>query len=634
MMKKFFKKNGLRTVIQTGILLFIAYWWIRVIINPNLFVNFEAYCPFGGVQSIFTYLESGSLACSMTSMQMVMGIALVVGVILFSKLFCSYLCPLGTISEWFSSMGKKLKIQHEITGVADKVLRSFKYLLLGITVYFTLASNELFCKQYDPFYAAASLFGYDVVPWMAILALLLLGVGSMITPMFWCRYICPLGAISNLFKHLYIVIFFLVGFGVMILLKIEVSWIFVLGLIFAAGYFFEVFIPENSKTLQVLKITRDTQTCIDCGLCSKACPQGIDGASVDYVTHSDCNLCGDCLSACPVKGALTVNNRNNFRWIPVIALFVLVLSGLYFGNKVEIPTVNVKWGEKATLENASEFEFSGLKNIKCYGSSMSFVNQMKTVPGILGAATYVNSHSIKLWYDSTAISSEQIKKALFSPVRVSLTDPEDSVKIAIFDASVYAFFDQMDVFYLEKLLRETNKVYAFETRFGEPVMVRIYCKYDCSHQELKDKIEQKILSFEDNGLKYNIDLKFEVPKIERTKEYVTGLGLKQGMFLPFKRTFNGYSSYPKEQISVLEAVITEYPRNKQMMPYLINSVGRSNKFIVGVNAFYDSVPKMRVYFINDSTDFNTVLNSMNETKLSIQYTNGVSEVIDNPYRFE
>ena len=391
--------------------------------------------------------------------------------------------------------------------------------------------------------------------------------------------------------------------------------------------------PEKPRTLQVLKITRNTNSCIDCGKCSRACPQGIDVASLESVTHSDCNLCGDCISSCPVKNTLNMNKHNNFRWVPVIALFVLVLTGLYFGNKVEIPTVNIKWAKPDIIENSAEFEMSGLKNIKCYGSSMSFVNQMKTVPGILGAATFVNSHTVKLWYDSTAITPEQIKKRLFNPVRVQVMNPEDSVKIAILDAGIYNFFDQMDVFYLEKLMASSKKVFAFETHYGEPVSTRFYCDYSMNQDSLKKLIEQKILVFESNGLNYNIDLAFKANNVVRTKEYVYGIELKRSMFNGFKKSFNNYDKYTTEQLGILEAEITDFPINKNMFPYLINYLGKTNKHIVGLNAFYDTIPKVRIIFANDSTDFNTVFNQLCSEKITVVYTNGIKEEMDNPYKF-
>ena len=72
-------------------------------------VNPEAYCPFGGLEALATYLQRGSLPCSMTTMQILMGILLAAVVIFLSKLFCAYLCPIGTVEDLLMRAREALK---------------------------------------------------------------------------------------------------------------------------------------------------------------------------------------------------------------------------------------------------------------------------------------------------------------------------------------------------------------------------------------------------------------------------------------------------------------------------------------------------------------------------------------------
>lgn len=138
----------------------------------------------------------------MSMLQIMMGLVLAVGVILFSKLFCGYLCPLGTVGEWMGRAGKKLHLQVDVPSgsVVDKLLRVVKYVLLFTILYFTLSSSELFCKKLDPFYAVATGFKGEIVLWMSLTSLTLLLLGGFVVKMFWCKYICPLGAASNHFQ--------------------------------------------------------------------------------------------------------------------------------------------------------------------------------------------------------------------------------------------------------------------------------------------------------------------------------------------------------------------------------------------------------------------------------------------------
>ena len=115
-------------------------------------VDVEKYCPFGGLEAFGSYLTNHSLACSMSMLQIMMGFALVAGILLCSKLFCGYLCPLGTLGETMGRLGRKLRLQVEFRqdSIVDKLLRAVKYVLLFTILYNTLATSELFVKNSIP----------------------------------------------------------------------------------------------------------------------------------------------------------------------------------------------------------------------------------------------------------------------------------------------------------------------------------------------------------------------------------------------------------------------------------------------------------------------------------------------------
>jgi len=235
-MKLFNKRtNWPRYIIQWGVIVFMLALAFLPGITKIATPDFEAYCPFGGMQALGSYLISEALSCTMTSAQIVMGVVLFVGVLLFSKLFCSFICPIGTVSEWLGTIGDKFKMRYTIKGVADKALRSLKYILLFITVYYTLQSNELFCKKLDPYYAIASGFDTDVVLLYAIISIAVAILGSIFIRLFWCKYLCPLGAISNIFKFS---VFFVATLGTYLVLLsfgIEISYVWPLAVASAGG---------------------------------------------------------------------------------------------------------------------------------------------------------------------------------------------------------------------------------------------------------------------------------------------------------------------------------------------------------------------------------------------------------------
>ena len=78
--------NWPKYILQWGVLVALIVF-ITGLIPSEVAVDPEAYCPMGGLQALATYLANNSLPCSMSSLQVMMGIALVAAVVLFSKLF-------------------------------------------------------------------------------------------------------------------------------------------------------------------------------------------------------------------------------------------------------------------------------------------------------------------------------------------------------------------------------------------------------------------------------------------------------------------------------------------------------------------------------------------------------------------
>ncbi|MCF0172440.1 MAG: 4Fe-4S binding protein, partial [Bacteroidales bacterium] len=141
------KGNWPRVTLQWGVLLALILF-ITGIIPSKEAVDPESLCPMGGLQALATYGVRGSLPCTMSSLQILMGVALAFAVIFFSKLFCGYLCPIGTVEDLLLKLRRKLHIKNipvNSNSVADKVLRIFKYLLLFYVFYATTAASELVC---------------------------------------------------------------------------------------------------------------------------------------------------------------------------------------------------------------------------------------------------------------------------------------------------------------------------------------------------------------------------------------------------------------------------------------------------------------------------------------------------------
>lgn len=639
MTKKKRRKNKItnwpRVIIQWSVIAFIIFLALKQVFKDSYIADFEAYCPFGGLQAVGSYLLSGSLSCTMTSTQMVMGILLVVGVILLSKLFCAYVCPIGTFSEFLGKAGERLKIRITIKGLADKLLRSLKYVLLFLTLYFTLGSNELFCKEYDPFYAIASGYDTDVTALYATIAIAITVLGAIFIRLFWCKYLCPLGALSNIFKFTW---FFLAVMAVYLLLLtfgVNIHFVWPLAAASLGGYIIEL-LGQRSRMFPVAKITRNEDTCTNCQLCTIKCPQAIDVASVKTVKHVDCNLCSDCLTVCPEENTLRINKRNKLKWMPAISIVVLFALGLFLQSFWEVPTINETWGTPGENAELATYSREGLKNIKCYGSSKAFESQMRKVAGVYGVATYVGSHKVEISYDSSIISEEKLEESLFTPSKTVLrTLPAESEQLTEVSFLLENFFDTFDFSYLARLLQEDTEATAVLSEFACPVIVRIYfpAEIEIDDEALKEVIESKLLAYKVQERTVEVELNFEVVGDFEKKTIDKGTYISH-LFDPYARTFNEFKKYDSTVVSVYTIPMGKNVRLAKRLPYLVSHISNNDGIIKLETRLNDNYKQViDISYIDTMTNAEEVFGMISADSLKVSYTSGKQEMVPNMFDF-
>ena len=475
--------NWPKYVLQWGVLVALTLF-LTGLIPGETAADPEAYCPMGGLQAFATYLAQNSLPCSMSSLQVMMGLALVAAVVLFSKLFCGYLCPLGTVQDII----KRLRVKFRIKSVKiangsaiDKILRIIKHALLFLIFYMTVEESELFCKNLDPYYAVATGFQGEITLWMSIVSICVLVIGSLVVDMFWCRYLCPLGAISNSLKFwVWIGVLFGVYFAANVI-GAGIPWAVLLGAFCIIGYLLEVF---NAKPkYQILHVLKNESACNNCGLCQKMCPYHIDLRTFHNgkINHVDCTLCGECVAACANK-ALNVGIKENkvgkFRKVvPALLAVALTLFGIWAGGKIELPTIDMKWNtEDVASDNLQTTTFDNLRTLKCYGSAMTFKAKMEKVPGVHGVKVFVTRQSADILYNAEATSPEKIREAIYIPSRckVQQLDPSVTTSLKTVVIRTEGMYEKGDLDNLGAMLKETGrKIYWLESEFACPLIVRV-----------------------------------------------------------------------------------------------------------------------------------------------------------------
>ncbi len=640
--KKFKSKyrytNTIRIAFQSIILLLILYVAIRPLFDGGYVADFEAYCPFGGLSALFSKMNLGTLSCQMGSVQIFLGIILLVGAFLFGKLFCSYICPIGSVSEWLGTIGQRFNLQLKMPNGLDRGLRVFKYLILFVSIYFTMTSSELFCKEFDPYYAIATGFSSrDIVLYFALPAIIITILGAIFFRLFWCKYLCPLGAITNIFNNILPTVVVIALYFLLNYLGSNLGLVWLLGGLVVVGMFTEVGFMR-SFGFSLTKIKRAPSTCTMCGLCDESCPEGIEVSKYDTVNHVDCHLCTDCVYACPIQNTLSVSKKETSKYLAPILTVLLIVAGLYLADNFEFATLSERWGSLGKTNNASVFEITGLKTVKCFGSATSFKNQIRRFKGIEGLDAYAGSHTVKIYYNPKITNPEKIKSEVFQPMRMKVrriakSANIDSITIAEF--KIEKLFDRVDHTNLVYALRKVKGVFGLATHFGEPVIADIY--YDAkitNPDEIKKAIQAKEVTIKySNGTEVTNDIDFDVYSEFVVKDKISTQEYQAKMFSGYDRKFNHYSKYKPEELKALIYPMPEAANSTlaRRLGYLVSHLS-NEKGIVRFSTRYINGPKAIVYFNPKLITVKKLKETISSPIMKVHFRGGKVKEVENPYK--
>lgn len=252
----------------------------------------EGFLPIGALVGLKAWLTSGYFD-PIHPAALVLFLVFLAMALLARKSFCSWLCPVGTLSEGGWKLGRKIfgrnfRIWHWL----DLLLRVAKYALLLFFVKLVLIDMPVMALKgflQAPYWAIADIkmlrFFTDMSLTSALI-ILALSVLSVFYQNFWCRYLCPYGALHGLFSF---------------------------------------FSP--------LRVMREQQTCTGCGACSRACPARIDVQNKVYVCSVECTGCLTCVDNCPEKKTLKIGfwHKPLPSWSFALLVVLLFAGGVLLG---------------------------------------------------------------------------------------------------------------------------------------------------------------------------------------------------------------------------------------------------------------------------------------------------------------
>jgi len=250
----------------------------------------EGFLPISGLLGVSAWIKGMGINDIHPAAVVIFATVLVVALLL-RRSFCSWICPVATVSEcsWKSGF-KLLRRNLRLPLWLDVSLRGLKYLLLAFFLYsvaFAMSPAAMDAFIRSDYHKVADVRLLDFFLHLSPLALgiiLALLAASLLLRNPFCRYLCPYGAL--------------------------------LGLV---------------AMLSPVRVTRNLERCVSCGVCSQVCPTYIDVMRRQSVYSPECIGCWRCVSHCRFNQALSMRVAGKYA-IPGIVFAVLVVVVFWGGT--------------------------------------------------------------------------------------------------------------------------------------------------------------------------------------------------------------------------------------------------------------------------------------------------------------
>jgi ferredoxin len=206
---------------------------------------------------------------------------------LFGRVFCSTICPLGTLQDifirittWFR---RKKQFRYLKTG------RALPFIILGVAFFVFFFRNIIVFNLFDPFSISGKIFSNIAGP-------VYTGANNGLSRSLklfdnYTFYLVPL-------KH-----FSWISFGISVLLLGTIGYLAITRI----RWYCNMICPVGTmlglvSRISAFRIDIDEKACTTCGLCVKECK----GGCIDFRNHKidfdRCVACFNCFGSCPEKG--------------------------------------------------------------------------------------------------------------------------------------------------------------------------------------------------------------------------------------------------------------------------------------------------------------------------------------------
>ena len=300
---------------------------VAFILVPGLFIS-----VFSALGAIWKSILSSTFRFDEQAANILLLAVVFIVTAVWGRFFCGFICSFGAMQDLLWLGGRHLPFRPVFSQKVDRVLKYLKYAVL----LFIVIGVWTFGITGDTVWSPWTIFGMYASPWKGVpsqamflsvggLLLLLTIIGSLLIERFFCKYLCPLGALFTLASH-----------------------------------------------FRVFKLKRDSASCSgSCRVCSRKCSMSIPLYQYDKVRSGECIDCMKCTTACA---------RGNINAEPVAAvsgtLAAAAIAGVSFVGTIPIisttSAVSADPNESATAAIETATQAGKFKNGSYVGYGTGF----------------------------------------------------------------------------------------------------------------------------------------------------------------------------------------------------------------------------------------------------------------------
>ncbi|MDS0526456.1 FMN-binding protein, partial [Clostridium sp. SHJSY1] len=271
MLKKIKKMQIFRHIIQL----------IMFILSPGLYI-----LAFSEFKKIYQMIINGKFVFVQVFPTLIEFISVILITMLLGRFFCGWVCTFGAYNDFIHLLSKKVfKVKFKVNEKVDSVLKYMKFVVLFIlmVVSWTIGSNIFNGTSPWDAFAQITDFSYVITNLLiGFILLTLITIGAFFVERFFCRYLCPLGAIFTVCSR-----------------------------------------------VSLFKINKPGEKCGKCRMCTTNCSMGLPLYTMESVRGGECINCLKCLEVCPRKNTKGNIIDQDITLVLASSIAIATFAGVY-----------------------------------------------------------------------------------------------------------------------------------------------------------------------------------------------------------------------------------------------------------------------------------------------------------------